>query len=72
MNPDSSEFRDLRDTVIRMHETLKHLTSRVDDIVLDLRVRIDNHEDRLRTIEKNVWMGIGALAVLQIVLRYFM
>lgn len=72
MNPDSSEFRDLRDTVIRMHETLKHLTSRVDDIVLDLRVRIDNHEDRLRNLERNVWMGIGALAVLQIVLRYFM
>jgi hypothetical protein len=72
MNPESTELRDLRDTVIRMHETLKHLTSRVDDIVLDLRVRIDNHEDRLRTIEKNVWMGIGALAVLQIVLRYFM
>jgi hypothetical protein len=72
MNPDSSEFRDLRDTVIRMHETLKHLTSRVDDIVLDLRVRIDNHEDRLRNLERNVWMGIGGLAVLQIVLRYFM
>lgn len=72
MNPDSSEFRDLRDTVIRMHETLKHLTSRVDDIVLDLRVRIDNHEDRLRAVERNIWMGIGALAVLQIVLRYFM
>jgi hypothetical protein len=72
MNPENTELRDLRDTVIRMHETLKHLTSRVDDIVLDLRVRIDNHEDRLRTIEKNVWMGIGALAVLQIVLRYFM
>jgi hypothetical protein len=72
MNPDSSEFRDLRDTVIRMHETLKHLTSRVDDIVLDLRVRIDNHEDRLRNLERNVWMGIGGLAVLQVVLRYFM
>jgi hypothetical protein len=72
MNPDSSEFRDLRDTVIRMHETLKHLTSRVDDIVLDLRVRIDNHEDRLRAVERNIWMGIGGLAVLQIVLRYFM
>jgi len=72
MNPENTELRDLRDTVIRMHETLKHLTSRVDDIVLDLRVRIDNHEDRLRTIEKNVWMGIGALAVLQIILRYFM
>lgn len=72
MNPDSSEFRDLRDTVIRMHETLKHLTSRVDDIVLDLRVRIDNHEDRLRNLERNIWMGIGGLAVLQIVLRYFM
>jgi hypothetical protein len=72
MNPENTELRDLRDTVIRMHETLKHLTSRVDDIVLDLRVRIDNHEDRLRAIEKNVWMGIGALAVLQIILRYFM
>jgi hypothetical protein len=72
MNPDSNEFRDLRDTVIRMHETLKHLTSRVDDIVLDLRVRIDNHEDRLRNLERNIWMGIGGLAVLQIVLRYFM
>jgi len=72
MNPDSNEFRDLRDTVIRMHETLKHLTSRVDDIVLDLRVRIDNHEDRLRAVERNIWMGIGGLAVLQIVLRYFM
>jgi hypothetical protein len=72
MNPENAELRDLRDTVIRMHETLKHLTSRVDDIVLDLRVRIDNHEDRLRAVERNIWMGIGGLAVLQIVLRYFM
>lgn len=72
MIPDGSDLRDLRDVVIRMHETLGHLTKRVDEMMLDLRVRIDNHEDRLRAIEKHVWMGIGALAVLQVILKYFM
>lgn len=53
------------DLLIRLEEKVDNLIERVDLISKNVKAQVDDHETRLRFIEKYVWLALGALTVLQ-------
>lgn len=43
-----------------VHELVRDLSGKVDPALADLRRVADDHESRLRGIEKRVWLACGA------------
>lgn len=53
------------DLLIRMDENLRNLRSDMSTLTGDTTKTLDDHETRLRRMEKYVWLAIGALTFLQ-------
>ena len=61
------------------HDLLTRLDEKVDSIILQIKdindgigVKLNDHENRLRNLERYVWLAIGALAVLEIVMKFYL
>ena len=55
------------DILIRMDENLRNLRLHVEEITGNTNKKLDDHERRLRGIEKYVWLAIGAISVVQFI-----
>lgn len=53
------------DLLIRMDENLRNLRADMASLTGDTTKKLDDHEARLRRMEKYVWLAIGALTLLQ-------
>lgn len=53
------------------HDLLITLSVKVDNLIEKVGVLTDDHEKRIRAIEKYVWKAIGALMVSQIVIGLY-
>ena len=60
------------DLIIEVRAELKGLRQDVKDIKENIKGQIDDHEARLRSIERWVWTAIGALAVIQFIIGYIL
>lgn len=73
-----SEFRELRDLVIRLDSNMNHLNSKIDGFISQSNTQARHYDeqfkrfdDRLRAVERNVWMGLGAIAIGTWLINYF-
>lgn len=71
------QIQDLKDRIIIMERELYHMQQSMtkhneENMRHFHRVREESqgHEIRIRVTEKYLWMGLGALAVLQVVLHF--
>lgn len=60
-----------RDRLIRLEEVVRNLVVTVDDMKDDTKLNIADHETRIRALERNTYIGLGALAVGEFLLNYF-
>lgn len=74
-NYDGSDRRKQND---KDHDLLLTINSKLNNFidVFDGHAKFnqdvhDDHESRLRFLEKGYWVGIGALAILQIFLKFY-
>lgn len=54
------------DLLIRMDENVRNLRTDFTLLNGDITKRLDDHEARIRRMEKYVWLAIGALTIVQI------
>jgi DNA repair exonuclease SbcCD ATPase subunit len=73
-----NEFRELREMFIRMEANINNLNTRFDGFISQSNSTLQRYdeqlksfEERLRAIEKNVWMGMGAIAIGSWLINYF-
>lgn len=55
-----------RDLLITLHEEVKGLRADISDMKDGVKATLLDHETRLRSLEKYVWLAIGALFILQV------
>ena len=73
-----SEFRELRDLVIRLDSNMSHLSSKMDGFISQSNNQARHYDeqfkrvdDRIRALERNVWMGLGAIAIGSWLINYY-
>lgn len=73
-----SEFRELRDLVIRLDSNMNHLNSKIDGFITQSNNQARHYDeqfkrvdDRIRALERNVWMGLGAIAIGSWLINYY-
>lgn len=73
-----SEFRELRDLVIRLDSNMSHLNSKMDGFISQSNNQARHYDeqfkrvdDRIRALERNVWMGLGAIAIGSWLINYY-
>lgn len=73
-----SEFRELRDLVIRLDSNMSHLNSKMDGFISQSNSQARHYDeqfkrvdDRIRALERNVWMGLGAIAIGSWLINYY-
>lgn len=60
-----------RDLLIRLDEKVTNLATEVKDMRDETKMQVQDHENRIRMLERNTYIGMGALAVIQFLLAYF-
>lgn len=60
-----------RDLLIRLDEKVTNLGQEVKEMRDETKMQVNDHETRIRALERNVYIGLGALAVTQLILTYF-
>lgn len=75
---EQNEFRELREMFIRMEANINHLNTRFDGFISQSNSTLQRYDEqmkyfdeRLRSLEKNVWMGMGAIAIASWLISYF-
>lgn len=70
-SPEDSRWRKDQD-----HDLLLNLDSKVNTLITifeknyqEKKERLDDHEQRIRFMEKSVWLGMGGLAILQVLIK---
>ena len=58
------------DILIRIDANLKTHLSKCDEKCRENEKHFDKHSKRIGTLEKAYWVGIGAIAVIQIILKF--
>lgn len=73
-----SEFRELRDLVIRLDSNMVHLNNKIDGFIAQSNSQAKHYDDqfkrfddRLRAVERNIWMGLGAVAIGSWLINYY-
>lgn len=56
-----------RDLLVTMHEQIKGIKSDIKDLKDGTSAKLNDHENRIRSIEQFKWQLIGGLLVLQAV-----
>jgi len=59
------------DLILEMRGDIKLLQADVRDIKENQKSRIDDHESRLRFLERWVWGAIGVIAVAEVLLTIY-
>lgn len=54
------------DLLIRVDENLRNMRIHIETLTGDTTKKLDDHENRIRRLEKYTWLAIGALTVVQI------
>lgn len=50
--------------LVELRRSVDKLTTVVDPALNDLRAKSNDHEDRIRSLERRVWQALGACVVL--------
>lgn len=69
MEKDIAHMND-HDLLVTMHEQIKGIKNDIKDLKDGTSTKLTDHENRIRALEKWVWIAIGGLAVMQLVLRF--
>lgn len=54
------------------HDLLIRLDEKVETLIKSVEILTDDHETRIRSLEKYVWKAIGALAVIDMVITAYL
>lgn len=60
-----------RDLLVTLNVKVNNLIDEVKEMRDDTKAQVSDHELRLRTLERNMYMGLGILAMGQFLLSYF-
>jgi len=54
------------------HDILIRLTEKVDNLIEKVNTLTDDHEKRIRSLEKYVWKALGALAIADAIIAAYL
>ena len=54
-----------------MSNNMKNMVKAFDSHILDIKERLQDHENRVRYLERGFFLGMGALGLLQVGLKFF-
>lgn len=60
-----------RDLLIRLDVKVDNLGQEVKEMRDETKTQVSDHETRIRAVERNQWIGFGALGIGQFLLSYF-
>ncbi len=52
--------------LVRLAKAVDKLTENLDPALADIRNKIDDHEDRIRGMERRIWAAMGASSAVSI------
>ena len=77
--PKDNESGERRRSNDRDHDLLIEIKNQLGNLVkttieknYEYEKKYDDHEERIRFIEKSMWIGFGAIAILQVVLKFLL
>ena len=63
-------MREMREMLVELRVTVQHLTRRVDELLTDNKVEINEIKTKLYEVERKMWMIAGATGTLSALLPY--
>lgn len=71
-NPsDLAQYQNDHDLLVSLTTEMRLLREDIREMKDGNRVTLQDHENRLRFIERYMWIAIGGLGILEIALNYF-
>jgi hypothetical protein len=67
---DVNDVREMREMLVELRVTVQHLTRRVDELLTDNKVEINEIKTKLYEVERKMWMIAGATGTLSALLPY--
>lgn len=66
----TSMAQDDHDLLVKIHTNLDNFISKFEDHEISDEKKFDKHDSRLTLVERGLWIGIGSIAVIQIILKF--
>lgn len=64
------------DTLIALKATVEQrfdaIEAKLDELKDDLKTRVDDHESRIRFLEKYVWLAVGAIGIIDTIIGFYL